>query len=771
MAAAGFFFAPTKEISDRVECFFCHQSFSQWQENDDPALEHVKLCPNCPWAKLCSKVAAEWAQSAGVDTLSGTEHDPYSRSNYEGRLGTFVNWPYEKKRGWKPKSTSLAQAGFHFVPQCHNDDTTECALCGVTLNGWEPRDDPVNEHRRRRPECLFFLSVPKEVKWAPNVSPKKIMRRKPSPVLEDLTSIDITAEAYGTPLAEVSAASQLEQSGKEVSRVEAPIEVLTESLVTEEIEAPEAVPKEAEAPETVSKEAEVPEGVEFPEVVLKEAEVSEEAEIPEAVPKVAEASKEADAPEVESQVEPEELRIEVEAEAELAAELQIDTEFVPQGIPEAIAQTEIEIEIQTEPETEAQTEPEVQAEPETEACPPAEAINSEVEAPAEQSMILDSEVAEIVNIHPVQIVESTEPQVSETLEQNHNQLPPPLEHIPQGPQLTAEYEPNNSMAVDRPHTQASGIPQFESSTFYENIDDTTLIRKDAPRFSFGISGIDPELHGIGSTTSDHASNLQFKPREIVDLSNTSHISAADFSMAAGEYSIDVEDSPETTMRLKRSSPVAEANETKRARKSLSSDSSEFATAPSLIEPAEISRASDTSVIKADRSTAKRSFLAAWMHSTPSALKNVLSPRRLFGQAKTILPSPLGGQAEAKPSPADCTFAGNNPEFSMIGTQLINDPEPVKQIEEVPELDTSNSSLETVDEILILPSLDSLLDNMGGLTSDTLFELAKKKNGASSRQWLEMVADQVVAVISDNTERLVAELEKQRELAIRAVLRA
>lgn len=775
MAAAGFFFAPTKEIHDRVECFFCHQSFSQWQEDDDPALEHVKLCPNCPWANLCSKVAAEWAQSVGTDTLAGTEHDPYSTSNYEGRLGTFVNWPYEKRRGWKPKSTLLAQAGFHFVPQCHNDDTTECALCGITLNGWEPRDDPINEHRRRRPDCLFFLSAPKEVKWSANTSPKKIMRKRPSPVLEDLTqSIDITADAHGTPLVEKHSASVLVTEQEEPMQLDAQ-DISVSPKVCKQLELQKALEPEVEP--------EVKQVVESEMEPEAEPEVEPEVE-PEAEPEVEQVVESEAEPEVAPEMEPE-VEQEVETEVELEVAPKVATEALPEvaaqavelaiesvsGAPEIreVSEAELEMEQETPVVPKAELEAEHIADPTTaqkdQVCPDGEVAPAH-EIKRETAVETAIEVEECANPEISQL-ESTNVQILHASEPAAIDLAPECDPVRDQDEIDITHHSHDAdVSINATHT--SRIPQLESSTFYENIEDFKIIKKDVSRFSLGISGIDPALQEIGSGANDHANSSQFKPREIVDLANASHISAADFSMVAGERSIEVENSPETTLRLKRSTSVSDGNETKRARKSLTSESSEFATAPSLLEPADVSKGPDTN--KADQSTAKRSFLAAWMHSTPSALKNALSPRRLFGQAKMILPSPLGGQAEAKPSPADCTFALNNPEFSMIGAQLTNDPEPVKEIEKAPELDISSSSIDTVDETLILPSLDSLLDNLGGLTSDTLSELAKRKNGLSSRQWLEMVADQVTAAMSKNTDCLVAELEKQRQLAIQAVLR-
>ncbi|PKI82697.1 hypothetical protein MVES1_003987 [Malassezia vespertilionis] len=77
------------------------------------------------------------------------------------RKATFdERWPYAGRRGgWRPTSNKLSEAGFHYTPSSEDDDDCTCIYCGVELGGWERTDDPVHEHRRRRPECPFFLCI------------------------------------------------------------------------------------------------------------------------------------------------------------------------------------------------------------------------------------------------------------------------------------------------------------------------------------------------------------------------------------------------------------------------------------------------------------------------------------------------------------------------------------------------------------------------------------------------------------------------------------
>ena len=73
------------------------------------------------------------------------------------RKATFDDrWPYTGRRGWRPTSNKLSEAGFHFTPTAEDEDGCTCIYCGVELGGWERTDDPVHEHQRRRPSCPFL---------------------------------------------------------------------------------------------------------------------------------------------------------------------------------------------------------------------------------------------------------------------------------------------------------------------------------------------------------------------------------------------------------------------------------------------------------------------------------------------------------------------------------------------------------------------------------------------------------------------------------------
>lgn len=71
-----------------------------------------------------------------------------------------INWPHEDKRGWvcktqkvraalsfpillaKTPKTQMVEAGWYFCPTAESNDFVRCCYCNLSLDGWEPKDDP-----------------------------------------------------------------------------------------------------------------------------------------------------------------------------------------------------------------------------------------------------------------------------------------------------------------------------------------------------------------------------------------------------------------------------------------------------------------------------------------------------------------------------------------------------------------------------------------------------------------------------------------------------
>lgn len=159
LAKAGFFYRPAPDSLDNVQCFHCEIKLDGWEPEDDPLQEHLAHSDSCNWAQ---------AVSAGVSAkLAGpaASIDPMNEDVIAARRGTFENgsgWPHEGKRGWKCKIQRMAEAGWCFDPapvtsgEEEEGDGVTCFYCALSLDGWEPKDDPLQEHKKRRPNCVFF---------------------------------------------------------------------------------------------------------------------------------------------------------------------------------------------------------------------------------------------------------------------------------------------------------------------------------------------------------------------------------------------------------------------------------------------------------------------------------------------------------------------------------------------------------------------------------------------------------------------------------------
>ena len=130
-----------------------------WEEDDDPLKEHLAHSGHCDWAtSLAAGLGAQ--QNEGAED---EQRDPMSEELVAARRRTFehgAGWPHESKRGWKCKVSKMVEAGWCFDPapsgEEEDGDGVTCFHCNLSLDGWEPKDDPFQEHRKRSPKCTFF---------------------------------------------------------------------------------------------------------------------------------------------------------------------------------------------------------------------------------------------------------------------------------------------------------------------------------------------------------------------------------------------------------------------------------------------------------------------------------------------------------------------------------------------------------------------------------------------------------------------------------------
>lgn len=149
LAFAGFVWKPTSASPDNVQCWACNCQLDGWEEADVPAYEHATHSPSCGFAII-----------ATIRLRHGdpgrTEEDPVSEAMVAARKETFSNlWPLDPAAGF-PSVDQLAAAGWFYDPTNDMPDGATCPYCHLSLDAWDKGDDPMEEHRRRASDCLFF---------------------------------------------------------------------------------------------------------------------------------------------------------------------------------------------------------------------------------------------------------------------------------------------------------------------------------------------------------------------------------------------------------------------------------------------------------------------------------------------------------------------------------------------------------------------------------------------------------------------------------------
>ncbi|KAH7396609.1 hypothetical protein DE146DRAFT_614117 [Phaeosphaeria sp. MPI-PUGE-AT-0046c] len=149
LAHAGFVWKPTSVSPDNVQCWACGCSLDGWEETDVPSFEHLTHSPHCGFAVVTA-----------IKLRSGdpgrAEEDPIGEAMIQAREYTFGDlWPLDTAAGY-PGVEQLAAAGWHFDPAEGMPDGVTCPYCQLSLDAWDAGDDPLEEHRRRQPDCYFF---------------------------------------------------------------------------------------------------------------------------------------------------------------------------------------------------------------------------------------------------------------------------------------------------------------------------------------------------------------------------------------------------------------------------------------------------------------------------------------------------------------------------------------------------------------------------------------------------------------------------------------
>ncbi|KAK5865094.1 hypothetical protein PBY51_016285 [Eleginops maclovinus] len=138
--------------ADRVQCFCCGGMLGGWEEGDTAWEEHSKHYSNCFFILGHDVGNIPLAGGAVVEEEGGSRqhaNPQVQMGNYEERLASFaaVQHPVDPER--------LARAGFYSTGAT---DRVLCFSCGGGLKGWQPEEDPWEEHAKHYPGCSFLLT-------------------------------------------------------------------------------------------------------------------------------------------------------------------------------------------------------------------------------------------------------------------------------------------------------------------------------------------------------------------------------------------------------------------------------------------------------------------------------------------------------------------------------------------------------------------------------------------------------------------------------------
>ncbi|KAM6953277.1 E3 ubiquitin-protein ligase XIAP isoform 2-T2 [Aplochiton taeniatus] len=137
---------------DRVQCFCCGGVLGGWEAGDTAWGEHSKHFPHCFF--ILGHDVSNVPSHRDLDTDGEVEGRGHTSTrvlmeNFEDRLNSFVDNPHSIDH------ERLARAGFHSTGA---GDRVTCFSCGGGLKGWQPEEDPWEEHAKFYPGCGFLLS-------------------------------------------------------------------------------------------------------------------------------------------------------------------------------------------------------------------------------------------------------------------------------------------------------------------------------------------------------------------------------------------------------------------------------------------------------------------------------------------------------------------------------------------------------------------------------------------------------------------------------------
>ncbi|XP_059202015.1 E3 ubiquitin-protein ligase XIAP [Centropristis striata] len=138
--------------SDRVQCFCCGGMLGGWEAGDTGWGEHTKHFPYCFFILGHDVGNVPFQGGTEEEGFGSRQHanTPYVHmGSLEERLGSFAGVQHQIDH------ERLARAGFYSSGQ---GDRVVCFRCGGGLKGWQPEEDPWEEHAKHYPGCSFLLT-------------------------------------------------------------------------------------------------------------------------------------------------------------------------------------------------------------------------------------------------------------------------------------------------------------------------------------------------------------------------------------------------------------------------------------------------------------------------------------------------------------------------------------------------------------------------------------------------------------------------------------
>ncbi|ELK31178.1 Baculoviral IAP repeat-containing protein 1 [Myotis davidii] len=218
LSAAGFVFTGKR---DTVQCFSCGGCLGNWEEGDDPWKEHAKWFPKCEFLqrKKSSEEISQYIQSyKGFVDVTG-EHFVNSWvkrdlpmasafcndsifANEELRQESFKKWPHAS-----PGGAALAKAGLFYIGI---EDIVQCFSCGGCMNNWVEDDDPLGDHSKYFPDCLFLQNL----KASAEVIPDLQSHDELSELAETISETSLEDSAAVSSLVQETAQSEAQWFGE-----------------------------------------------------------------------------------------------------------------------------------------------------------------------------------------------------------------------------------------------------------------------------------------------------------------------------------------------------------------------------------------------------------------------------------------------------------------------------------------------------------------------------------------------------------------------------